>query len=62
MTRFYTPLTLLPTRGRWLLRLAQYGVLSAGRGAQLPDIYQNIRAACEEYLRQMEAGVSKDIV
>lgn len=47
MTLFYTPLTLLPTRGRWLLRLAQNAVLSAGRGAQRPDIDQNIRAAYE---------------
>ena len=35
MTRFYTPLTLLPTRGRWLLRLAQHAALSAGRGMGL---------------------------
>jgi hypothetical protein len=35
MTRFYTPLTLLPTPGRWLLRLAQQAVLAAGRGMGL---------------------------
>jgi FkbM family methyltransferase len=37
MTRssFYTPLTLLPTPGRWLLRLAQWTILRAGRGLGL---------------------------
>ncbi len=34
-SRFYTPLSLLPTRGRWLLLLAQRTVLAAGRGLGL---------------------------